>query len=211
MLDYDGPTILTKWANGEIDGTTWHELLRSFIEMNELRICDALSEELSRALQVADVGLDPGFLPSLQDIRFYEEGGNNLFGLFTHARRVAGRPVGLLLKPSLRSRPIRVVTWGSGGGFGADHIVNLNNWLQSSPEGILTRELSWAFYQVGPNNRATHHATAKLRGICLGNGVGESKSRAKNAAAEQALQYLSVNGLPGPQDSSKEPREMRML
>jgi hypothetical protein len=42
----------TEWQNGEIDGTTWHELLRSFIGVKELRICDSLSEELSRALQV---------------------------------------------------------------------------------------------------------------------------------------------------------------
>ena len=76
-----------------IDGTTWHELLRPFMFVNELRICDELSEELSRALQVDEVGLDPGMLPGLQEIviQFNEA----LFGSFIHARQVAGRPVRL--------------------------------------------------------------------------------------------------------------------
>ncbi|KAH8995981.1 hypothetical protein EDB92DRAFT_111668 [Lactarius akahatsu] len=50
-LGFHKETMPTKWQNGEIDGTTWHELLRSFIGVKELHICGALSEELSRALE----------------------------------------------------------------------------------------------------------------------------------------------------------------
>ncbi|KAF8270954.1 hypothetical protein EI94DRAFT_1698454 [Lactarius quietus] len=78
----------------------------------------------------------------------------------------------------------------------ADHIVALNNWLQSTPEGNVTRELSWVFAQTGPNNQAVHHATAKLRDVSLGVGQGVAKNRAKGEAAEQALKYLQENGLP---------------
>ncbi|KAI9457225.1 hypothetical protein BJY52DRAFT_1187433 [Lactarius psammicola] len=92
-LNFDGPMTPTKWDNGEIDGTTWHELLRSFIGVNELRVCGALSQELSRALQVDEVGLDPELLPGLQEIQFYGKKADNLFSSFIHARRVAGRPV----------------------------------------------------------------------------------------------------------------------
>ena len=91
-LDFDGPIIPTEWGNGETDGTTWHELLRSFIGVNALHICGALSQELSRALQVDEVGLDPGLLPDMQEIQFYES-VDRLFGSFIHARIVAGRPV----------------------------------------------------------------------------------------------------------------------
>lgn len=62
--------------------------------MNGLHICGALSRELSRALWVDEVGLDPGFLPGLQEIQFYE-GAGRLFGSFIHARLVAGRPIRL--------------------------------------------------------------------------------------------------------------------
>ena len=89
---HKGPMTIT-WGNGRIDGATWHELLRPFMFVNELRICDELSEEISRALQVDEVGLDPGLLPGLQEIviQFNEA----LFGSFIHARQVAGRPVRL--------------------------------------------------------------------------------------------------------------------
>jgi hypothetical protein len=93
-LDFDGPMMLTEWENGEIDGTTWHELLRSFTGVNGLHICGALSQELSRALRVGQVGLAPGFLPGLQEIQFYE-GADRLFGSFIHARLVASRPIRL--------------------------------------------------------------------------------------------------------------------
>jgi len=75
----------------EIDGTTWHELLRSFIGMKELRIRRRLMEELSRALQVDEVGSDPGFLPNLQQIVAADNRPG--FASFIDARRVVGRPV----------------------------------------------------------------------------------------------------------------------
>ena len=92
-LDYDGPMMPTRWINGEIDATTWHELLRSFIGVYELRICGAFSQELARALQADEVGLDQGLLPGLKEIvpRFYEA----LFDPFIRARQIAGRPVHL--------------------------------------------------------------------------------------------------------------------
>ena len=71
-----------------------NELLRSFIGVNALHICGALSQELSRALQVGEVRLDPGLLPGLQEIQFYER-ADRLFGWFIHTRLVAGRPVRL--------------------------------------------------------------------------------------------------------------------
>ena len=92
-LDFDGPTLPTRWGNGEINGTTWHELLRSFVGVTELRICGAFSQELARALQVNEVGADPGLLPGLQEIVIQFFGA--LFGPFIRARRVAGRPVRL--------------------------------------------------------------------------------------------------------------------
>ena len=86
--------IPTEWQNGEIDGTTWHELLRSFIGVKELYIDDALLEELSRALQVDEVGLDPGFLPNLQSIH----ADDNLFTSFIDSRQVVGRPVQFVME-----------------------------------------------------------------------------------------------------------------
>ena len=45
-LDYDGLMMPTRWIISEIDATTWHELLRSFIGVYELHICGAFSPEL---------------------------------------------------------------------------------------------------------------------------------------------------------------------
>ncbi|KAH8978305.1 hypothetical protein EDB92DRAFT_1956704 [Lactarius akahatsu] len=89
-------TMPTEWQNGEIDGTTWHELLSSFIGAKELHISESLSQELSRALEVDDIGSDPGLLPNLQKLvvnQFTRNYADSLFGLFIHARQVTGRPV----------------------------------------------------------------------------------------------------------------------
>ena len=70
--------------------------------MKELRIGHSLSEELSRALEVGEIGSDPGLLPGLQElVSEYSRGahGDDLFGSFTHARQAAGRPVSLRLPP----------------------------------------------------------------------------------------------------------------
>ena len=60
-----------------------------------------LSVELSRALKVDEIGLDPGLLPDLQELvsDYSGEHADNLFGSFIHARQVAGRPVSLCLPP----------------------------------------------------------------------------------------------------------------
>ncbi|KAI9438913.1 hypothetical protein H4582DRAFT_1945497 [Lactarius indigo] len=85
----------SEWQNGEIDGTTWHELLRAFVGVKELDISAALSQELSRALQLDEARSDPGLLPSLQKLvsGFRWKTTDRPFGLFIDARRVAGRPV----------------------------------------------------------------------------------------------------------------------
>ena len=81
--------IPNEWRNGVIDSATWHDLLRSFVGVQRLHIDSGLLEELSRALQVEGVGLDPGFLPNLQTIR----AGRDMFTSFIDTRRVEGRPV----------------------------------------------------------------------------------------------------------------------
>ena len=89
-LYHDIPTEMRNGAiDLAIDSTTWHDLLRTFIGVKKLSIGSALSEELSRALQVDEVGLDPGFLPNLQCIRAKED----VFTSFIDTRQVVGRPV----------------------------------------------------------------------------------------------------------------------
>ncbi|KAH8982427.1 hypothetical protein EDB92DRAFT_1952318 [Lactarius akahatsu] len=78
----------------------------------------------------------------------------------------------------------------------ADHVVAFNNRLQKSPEGNVAAELTWELVQDGPNNQATHTATAIFRGVTLGSGQGLSKGLAKRAAAKQAVLYLDEHGLP---------------
>jgi hypothetical protein len=84
------PMMPTEWQNGEIDCATWHELLRSFTGVKELRICGGLSKELHRALEVDEIGSDPGLLPGLQELGSMWDGP---FSSFILARQVAGRPV----------------------------------------------------------------------------------------------------------------------
>ena len=88
-LDFFGRNIPTELQDGEIDSTTWHELLRLFIEMKELYVDKMLLEELSRALLVDEVGLDPGFLPNLQNITAEDD----RFISFIETRQIVGRPV----------------------------------------------------------------------------------------------------------------------
>ncbi|KAI9432322.1 hypothetical protein H4582DRAFT_1104895 [Lactarius indigo] len=98
-LDLDEPMMPIEWQNGKIDPTAWHELLRSesFIRVKELRICNSLSEELSRALQVDEIGSDPELLPSLRklvsEFRGVPAVTISLFHWFIRDRRVAGRLV----------------------------------------------------------------------------------------------------------------------
>ena len=89
ILDTYQIKIPGKWLNGEIDETTWNELLRSFVGMKELRIDTELLEELARVLLMDDLGSDPGFLPDLQEI----VAERNLFTSFIDTRQVVGRPV----------------------------------------------------------------------------------------------------------------------
>ncbi|KAF8269993.1 hypothetical protein EI94DRAFT_1828619 [Lactarius quietus] len=66
----------TELENGAIDGTTWHELLRSFAGVKRLHMSNAFLKELSRALQVDEIGSEPGFYPSY---RKYLHGTIRLF------------------------------------------------------------------------------------------------------------------------------------
>ncbi|KAF8262782.1 hypothetical protein EI94DRAFT_1742754 [Lactarius quietus] len=93
-LDFDGQRIPTEWQDGAVDGMTWRELLGPFVEARELRICHALTLELSLALQSDDAGLDPILLPRLQELvpHLEEEHSINAFGSFIDARQIAGRP-----------------------------------------------------------------------------------------------------------------------
>ncbi|KAN0133875.1 hypothetical protein V8E53_008307 [Lactarius tabidus] len=86
--------IPTELQNGAIESTTWHELLRPFIGVDQLHIYPGLTEELSRALQVDEVGSDPGFLPNLRSIG----AAHNLFTSFIDTRRVVCRPVEFSLR-----------------------------------------------------------------------------------------------------------------
>ena len=95
--NWSGPAEID-FQNDEIDGTMWHELLRSFIGLRELRIEHLLSE-LSRALEVDEIGSDPGFLPDLKEIvivtNYSGVDAYHLFSSFMHARRMVGRPISL--------------------------------------------------------------------------------------------------------------------
>jgi hypothetical protein len=89
MLHCDHFQIPTELQNGKIESTQWHDLLRPFIGTKELHINYTFLEELSRALQVDEVGSDPGFLTNLRTIA----GRRNLFTSFMDARQAVGRPV----------------------------------------------------------------------------------------------------------------------
>ena len=91
-LDFLHTSPPTEWQGGGADSTAWNDLLKPFIGVEELRIDDELSEELSRALQVDEVGSEPGFLPNLQRI----VASANSFSSFIDTRQVVGRPVQLL-------------------------------------------------------------------------------------------------------------------
>ena len=82
----------------QVDGTTWCELLRSFIGVKRVYIHNGMVEELSRALEEVDnIGSDPEFLPSLEYLILWKTGthADNLFGSFIRARRLVGRPISL--------------------------------------------------------------------------------------------------------------------
>ena len=89
MIISDYKEMPPEMRNGAIDSATWHDLLRSSIGVKNLSINDGLLEEVSRAMQVDEVGSDPSFLPNLQSIH----AGRNLFTSFIDTRQVVGRPV----------------------------------------------------------------------------------------------------------------------
>ena len=100
-LDFDGEMIADEWQDGAVDGTTWRELLAPFTGARVLHICCALTWELSSALRLDDVELDPGLLPNLQELApdIEEEQAVNAFASFVDICRLAGRPLCLLPRP----------------------------------------------------------------------------------------------------------------
>ncbi len=94
----DGLRMPTDWQRGVIDSAMWHKLLRPFIGVKTLHICRTLRRELARALQVGDAGLDPGLLPSLQELAC-DGYTDNLFTPFIRTRQIVGRPVRLSAPP----------------------------------------------------------------------------------------------------------------
>ena len=88
-LNHTHQEIPTEFRDGAIDSATWRGLLRSFIGVKRLYIEHWLLVELSRALQVVEVGSDPGFLPYLGSIH----AKYNLFTTFIDTRQVVGRSV----------------------------------------------------------------------------------------------------------------------
>jgi hypothetical protein len=100
-LDFDGDGISAEWEGGAVDGTTWRELLRPFIGAKELHICRALTWELSSALLLDDTGLEPGLLPSLQELVTMVNGAEaaEAFASFIDICLVAQRHVRLSSKP----------------------------------------------------------------------------------------------------------------
>ena len=91
----------TDEADDTIDSTSWLELLRLFVNVKELHFDHNFSVELSRALELDEIGSDPGLLPDLRELVSDYRGkhASSLFGSFIHARQVAGRPVSLRLLP----------------------------------------------------------------------------------------------------------------
>ncbi|KAH9169796.1 hypothetical protein EDB89DRAFT_1391699 [Lactarius sanguifluus] len=85
------------WSHdrSETPSATWHKLLRPFIGAKTLHICRNLRQEVARALQADDAGLDPRLLPSLQELVPDTSKGytNSSFTPFIHTRQIAGRPV----------------------------------------------------------------------------------------------------------------------
>ena len=101
-LDFEGKRVPAAWEDDAVDGATWHELLRPFIGVKKLCICQTLAWELSCALQS---GFDPELLPSLDELvpELEEEHvRDNAFVSFIDARQAVGRTVLLLASPVSR-------------------------------------------------------------------------------------------------------------
>ena len=108
-LDFNEWSVPTEFQDGAVDGMTWRELLEPFIGARELHICRILTRELSSALQLDNVGLDPGLLPSLLVLapKIEEDKAINAFASFVNICQVAGRPVRLSPLPWRTTRRAR--------------------------------------------------------------------------------------------------------
>ncbi|KAN0134704.1 hypothetical protein V8E53_007489 [Lactarius tabidus] len=102
-LNYYTVHMPTEFQKGQIDATTWHDLLRVFTGVVVIEISYGLLWELSRALKVGGVGSDLDFLPGLDMI--FSEKISNVFTSFKCARKVEGRRT-MHYDISLVSRPL---------------------------------------------------------------------------------------------------------
>jgi len=100
-LRFHEKTMPAEWRNGEIDARTWHGFLWPLIGIKQLYINHSLSEELSRAFEVDEIGSDPGFLPGLKYIipQFNGMPATSLFSSFIRAREAANHPISLWWLP----------------------------------------------------------------------------------------------------------------
>jgi hypothetical protein len=105
-LELDGPR--TELKGDPIDSEMWTQLLMFFSGTKELRICHALVEELSLALQPDDEEPNLELLPELQELalEIEEEHADDAFASFMNARQLAERPVRLLPLPVPGTKPV---------------------------------------------------------------------------------------------------------
>jgi hypothetical protein len=101
-LGFGEERIQTEWEDNAVEGMMWHELLLPFSGVKKLRVGNSLVPELSSALELDDAGLALELLPELEkiEVQLEDEGAYNRFASFVDARRVANRPVLLLLPDS---------------------------------------------------------------------------------------------------------------
>jgi len=79
----------------------------------------------------------------------------------------------------------------------SDSVIELNNFLQEVKRPVnLAPFLHFTSVQTGPDNQATHAGTYTFRGVVVGRGSGLSKAYAKRAAAEGAMWYFRIHGIP---------------
>ena len=75
-----------------MDGTNWHEFLRSFGNVQTLVVDESLVKELSQSLRPDDEELPVGLLPELKKLKNSAIGNaDDIFAPFVNARQNAGR------------------------------------------------------------------------------------------------------------------------
>ena len=81
--------------HNDVDHTEWRKLLRPFSNMKTLRIAEGLVKDVSRCLELEDIGLHLELLPELVGLEYFGDTGD-AFTSFVDARRKAGHPITLV-------------------------------------------------------------------------------------------------------------------